>query len=137
METIEIAVILGGAGLIALVLWFFFGAREATQATAGSSSGAVQEVEVRVKGGYSPDRIAVVQGQPLRLLFRREETSSCTEDVVFGDFGITRNLPVGKTVPVEFTPTRAGEFTFTCGMNMVRGRLLVKQNGDGSHGPDR
>lgn len=135
METIEIAVILGGAGLIALVLWFFFGAREVTRATASADD--VQEVEVRVKGGYSPDRIAVAQGRPVRLLFRREETSSCTEQVVFGDFGITRHLPVGKIVPVEFTPTQAGEFNFTCGMNMVRGKLLVKQNGDGSHGPDR
>ncbi len=31
-----------------------------------------------------------------------------------------------RTTPVEFTPDRAGEFTFTCGMNMIRGKLIVE-----------
>jgi plastocyanin domain-containing protein len=30
-----------------------------------------------------------------------------------------------KTTPVEFTPDKAGEFIFACGMNMVRGKLIV------------
>ncbi|PQV63601.1 Cupredoxin-like domain-containing protein [Abditibacterium utsteinense] len=37
-------------------------------------------------------------------------------------------LPQGQEVPVEFTPDKAGEFTFHCGMNMVRGQLIVKPN---------
>ena len=35
-------------------------------------------------------------------------------------------LPAFKTVPVEFTPDKPGEYTFTCGMNMLRGRLVVR-----------
>jgi plastocyanin domain-containing protein len=27
---------------------------------------------------------------------------------------------------VEFTPQKSGEFTFTCGMNMLRGKLVVE-----------
>ncbi len=30
------------------------------------------------------------------------------------------------TTSIEFTPDRAGEFTFTCGMSMLRGRLIVQ-----------
>lgn len=37
-----------------------------------------------------------------------------------------RDLPAFKTTPVEFTPDEAGEFTFTCGMNMMRGKLIVQ-----------
>ena len=124
MDTAEILVAVGGVALIAFILWFFFGAREAT--TAGTSAAGVQEIDVVVRGGYTPDLIEVRQGQAVRLNFRREESNPCTEQVIFGDFGIARDLPQGRTVPIEFTPKEAGEFIFTCGMNMVRGKLLVK-----------
>jgi len=39
-----------------------------------------------------------------------------------------RDLPAYKTTPVEFTPDKPGEFTFACGMNMVRGKLIVQPN---------
>ena len=63
---------------------------------------------------------------PVRLDFYRDETSSCSEEVVFGDFGIARRLPPFKTTSIEFTPDRAGEFTFACGMNMMRGKVVVE-----------
>jgi plastocyanin domain-containing protein len=124
MDASEIGVIMGGAALIAFILWYFFGERE--KAVARVAASGVQEVKVTVKGGYAPDVIVVKQGQPVRLDFYRDETSSCTEQVVFGDFGIVRDLPAYKTTPIEFTPDKAGEFTFACGMNMVRGKLIVQ-----------
>jgi len=124
MDTIEILVVIGGIGLIALVLWYFFGEREATAAVVNEAG--VQEIDVTVKGGYSPDVIVVDRGRPVRLNFRREETSSCSEQVVLGDFGIARDLPAFKTTPVEFTPEKSGEFAFTCGMNMLHGKLIVQ-----------
>lgn len=124
MDTNAIAVLIGGVLLIALTLWFFFGEREKASAKADTSG--VQQIEIVVKGGYSPDTVAVRQGVPVRLNFRREETSSCSEQVVFGDLGIVRDLPAFQTTSVEFTPDKAGEFSFTCGMNMLRGKLVVQ-----------
>jgi plastocyanin domain-containing protein len=124
MDTAQIAVTAGGAALIGFILWFFFGPRGATAAQEGDSG--VQEVEVVVRGGYTPDRIEVREGRPVRLTFLRKESNPCTEQVVLGDFGIARTLPEGERVPVEFTPRKAGEFTFHCGMNMVRGTLVVR-----------
>ena len=124
MDTIEIIVAIGGITLIAFVLWFFFGEREKVAASANESG--VQEIKVTVKGGYSPDVIVVKQNQPVRLNFYRDETASCSEQIVFGDFGIARDLPAFKTTPIEFTPEKAGEYTFACGMNMMRGKLIVE-----------
>ncbi len=62
----------------------------------------------------------------VRLDFYRDETASCSDRVVFGDFGIARDLPAFKTTSIEFTPDKAGEFTFACGMNMMRGKLVVR-----------
>ena len=129
LDGTEIAVVVGGFVLIAFILWYFFGPRERV-AAAVTASGA-QEVKVTVKGGYSPDVIVVKQGQPVRLNFYRDETSSCSEQVVFGDFGIARDLPAFKTTPIEFTPDKAGEFTFACGMNMMRGKLIVEAEDGG------
>lgn len=124
MDTAEILVIVGAVALIALVLWYFFGEREAVAAT--EAAGGVQQVKITVKGGYSPDVVRVKQGRPVRLDFFRDETASCSETVVFGDFGIARDLPAHKTTAVEFTPDKPGEFTWTCGMNMLRGKLVVE-----------
>lgn len=124
MDASEIGVLIGGVALIALILWYFFGEREQAEAKVGSAG--VQEVDVTVKGGYSPDVIAVKQGQPVRLNFYRDETSGCSEQVILGDFGIARDLPAFQTTAVEFTPDKAGEFTFTCGMNMLRGKIVVR-----------
>lgn len=124
MDTSQIIVTVFGAGLIGLTLWFFFGAREAAAARSYAAGGP-QEIEVVVEGGYSPDRIEVRQGQPVRLTFLRRESTDCTERLVLPHFGLTVNLPQGKHVPVEFTPTEPGEFPFHCGMNMVRGRIIV------------
>jgi plastocyanin domain-containing protein len=124
MDTAEIGVVLGAVAAIGFVLWYFFGERDATAATLDERG--VQEVKVTVKGGYSPDVIVVKAGKPVRLDFYRDETASCSEQVVFGDFGIARDLPAFKTTTIELTPEKPGEFTFTCGMSMMRGKLVVE-----------
>lgn len=124
MDMNEILVVAGGIALIAFVLWYFFGERESVSAEV--TEAGRQEIKVTVKGGYSPDVIVVKEGIPVKLDFYRDETASCSEQVIFGDFGIARDLPAFKTTPVEFTPQKRGEFTFTCGMNMLRGRLVVE-----------
>lgn len=128
MDQSEVAVVVTALVLIAFVLWFFFGPKTAT--TAAIAGTGVQEIKVTVKGGYSPDVIAVKAGIPVRLDFYRDETASCSEQIVFGDFGIARDLPAFKTTPIEFTPQEPGEYTFTCGMNMMRGKLIVEERTD-------
>ena len=124
MDTAEILVVIGAVALIALVLWYFFGEREAVAAT--EAAGGVQQVKITVKGGYSPDVIEVERGKPVQLSFYRDEENSCSEELLMPDFSIRRDLPAFKTTLVELLPQQAGTFTFTCGMGMLRGSLVVK-----------
>ena len=124
MDTTEIVVIIVGVALILFVLWYFFGEHERTAASLGEEG--VQEIKITVKGGYSPDVIVVRERVPVRLNFYRDETAECSEQVIFSDFGISKHLPPFKTTAIEFTPDRAGEFTFMCGMSMMRGKLIVE-----------
>jgi plastocyanin domain-containing protein len=118
-------VLVAGLGLIALIVWFFWLKRSAG-VRAAEVSGGYQEAMILVKGGYTPDTIVVRQGRPVRLNFRREETASCSDKVIFADFGKSADLPTGETVAVELLPREAGEFAFACPMGMFRGRLIVE-----------
>ena len=125
MTTAQIAFTSAGLAAIVAIAWFFWGPRKGGVRAAATSTG-YQEAMVLVKGGYTPDVIVVQHGKPVRLNFRREETSACSEMVVFGDFGKSAKLPEGETVPIEFVPERAGEYEFTCQMGMLRGKLIVE-----------
>ena len=62
----------------------------------------------------------------MRLTFDRQETSGCSEEVVLGDFGIRKFLPAHQQTAVEFTPEKTGTYEFTCGMSMLRGKIVVE-----------
>jgi plastocyanin domain-containing protein len=128
MTPAQIAVTAIGAAAIAWVLWYFLLSRGT--AVAAAVAGGVQEVRVTVKGGYTPDTIVVQAGKPVRLQFYRDETADCSERVVFERFKIDQALPAFQTTTVEFTPTEPGEYPFRCGMNMLKGLLVVEPPGD-------
>lgn len=128
MSPAQIAVTALGAAAIAAVLWYFLFSRGT--AVAAAVAGGVQEVRVLVKGGYTPDTIVVQAGKPVRLQFYRDETADCSERVVFERFRIDEMLPAFQTTTVEFTPTEPGEYPFRCGMNMLKGLLVVEPPGD-------
>ena len=125
MTATQIAVTLAGVAGIALVVWFFWLKKEEGM-RAALTSGGYQEATILVQGGYTPDTIVVEKGTPVRLVFRREEASPCSETVVFDDFGKSANLPQGKPVAVELMPTEPGRYRFTCGMGMLQGTLVVE-----------
>jgi len=114
-----------GIFLIVLVNWYFFFSRR-KEVEALQEESRFQEVRVTVKGGYEPDVIVVKKGIPVRLNFYRDETADCSDTIVFGDFNIRKPLPAFKTTTIEFTPEKEGEYEFTCGMGMLKGKLIVR-----------
>jgi plastocyanin domain-containing protein len=128
MTAAQIAVTLGGTAAISWVLWYFLFARGT--GIAATAVDGVQEVPVLVKGGYSPDTIIVQAGRPVRLQFYRDETADCSERVIFEAFGVNQELPAFQTTTVEFTPREPGEYPFRCGMNMLKGLLVVEPPGE-------
>ena len=125
MSMTEILVTTAGLAVIAWTVWYFWlwkGESVAAQTTEGGR----QEIDVTVRGGYQPAVIVVKAGRPVRLNFTRREASTCGEEVVLPGFGQRAHLPENQTVPVEVTPEKPGEYEFTCGMNMYRGKLVAQ-----------
>ena len=126
MNASDWLVIAAAGAAIGWVNWYFFFA-ERSSASAVATADGLQEVGITVKGGYTPAVIHAKEGAPLRLIFDRQETSSCSEEVVLGDFGIKRFLPAFQKTVVDLTPDRVGRFDFTCGMGMLHGTLIVER----------
>lgn len=128
MTVVDILVIVLGGALIAGELWFFLGPRPAPEPRAAED--VAQEILIVVKGGYDPDTIFVEVGQPVRLLFQRDETAECSEQVIFEELGIERELPAFETTLVEFTLPEPGDYRFRCGKNVLKGLIVAQRGGE-------
>ncbi|VEP14616.1 conserved hypothetical protein [Hyella patelloides LEGE 07179] len=89
----------------------------------------IQELDIVVDGGYTPDRIKVSAGEPVKLNFFRKDPSSCLEQVLLPDFNKALDLSLNQITSVEIVPEKPGEYTFTCGMNMYRGVVIAEDSG--------
>src|SRR4051812_20372793 len=106
------------------VNWYFFFARRSVARATGS--GGVQRVAITVQGGYDPAEVHVRLGVPVELVFDRQETSPCSEELVIAHLNIRKFLPAFEKTPIAFTPNEAGNFDITCGMSMLHGKLVVE-----------
>ena len=90
--------------------------------------------EVEAKGpvvevfasGFKPDTVSVEIGKPVTITFIRRSEEGCGTEVLFPDLKINEPLPLNKPVDVTFTPAKSGELLFTCGMDMLRGKVIVR-----------
>ena len=124
MSTINWVVLAAGVAAIVWVNWYFFIAQQ--RSVSAATAGSTQEVEIEVKGGYDPGVVRLKRGVPARLVFNRQETSPCSEEIVIPAFGVKQFLAPFKKTVVEILPKDAGSFDMTCGMSMLHGKLLVE-----------
>lgn len=123
MTTFQVLVLLAGLAAIGWIVWYFWLYRP--RGVAVGVIGGFQQVDVTVKGGYDPDVVTVKRGIPVRMVFTRQESSMCSEMVVFDGIERSAHLPEGKAVAIEFTPSASGEIPFHCQMGMLRGTVIV------------
>lgn len=76
--------------------------------------------------GYTPNVIRVKKGVPIELEIDNPLENSCLSTFTMSDFNINNvNLKVGTT-NLSFTPDKTGEYTFSCGMQMFKGTIIVE-----------
>lgn len=90
--------------------------------------GAPRRVEISVSNqGYTPTQIAGQPGEPLVLVFRYDTSAGeCGKEVLLPD---QRKIELSPEHPVEVAltlPPKKGRLDFTCGMQMLRGTLVVE-----------
>jgi len=96
----------------------------AARASAGAATieNGVQKVSVQVGFKYNPDVIRLKAGIPAEITFG--EGQGCTSVVQSQALGFQEDLSTGpKTVKLQ--ALKPGTYEFACGMNMVRGQIVV------------
>lgn len=93
---------------------------------AANIQNGVQQVTIDVlNSGYSPNYVQVQAGTPVNLTLQSNETYTCALAFVFREFGIDTFLEATDSQSFTFTPTKKGQFTFTCSMGMYTGIMEV------------
>jgi len=85
----------------------------------------VQKVVLSIKNlNYYPNEIRVKANQPVSISLDKSVTG-CFRSFTIRDLGIYKSLPTPSDT-VDFTPTKAGTYTFACSMGMGYGKLIVE-----------
>jgi hypothetical protein len=104
-----------------------------SRSAAATTGGAVQSGSATVQGvkilvtekGFEPATVNLRAGSPARLTFVRTTDKTCGTEVVFPSLSLRRALPLNEPVAIEFTPAQSGDVVFVCGMNMLKGVVVV------------
>lgn len=94
--------------------------------TAAEKDG-VQYVFSILRSGQYPD-ITVKAGEPVKWEIQAPEGSinGCNYKMILRDFGMEYTFENGKNT-LEFTPEKAGTYTYTCWMGMITGTIYVTE----------
>jgi sulfite exporter TauE/SafE/copper chaperone CopZ len=89
----------------------------------------IQNGEQIVNSTLQPRRypaITVQQGIPVRWTINAPPSSinGCNNSIIIREYGIQYDFQPGDNV-IEFTPTRAGRFRYTCWMGMIQSTITV------------
>lgn len=85
-------------------------------------AGGVQAIGVKVGTTYSPNVIKLKAGVPAEITFG--QGGGCTAQVVSQDLGFSEDLSAGPKV-VSLPALDKGTYSFSCGMGMVFGSIVV------------
>lgn len=127
MQRMTMNVMSVATGCLALALVLSLGAGARQPATQDSQKSQAAKVAVTEKG-FEPSTITLKPNVPARVTFIRQTDKTCAKAISIPEYKIDRELPLNKPVLVELTPSKSGEFTFTCGMNMLKGKVVVEEN---------
>ena len=110
-----------------LLLVFAISATASAQTAKKAAKPRTQTAKILInEQGYSPGSFKLRQGVPAKITFLRMTDRTCGTEIVIPEYGINRPLPLYEKVVVSFTPKRSGEFGFTCGMNMMHGKVVIQ-----------
>lgn len=95
--------------------------------TAQAPSDSDSSIAITVDGeGYHPSTVKAPAGKKAKLVFTRTTDKSCGTEVVFPSLNIKKDLPLYQPTAVEIDMPASGQLAFACGMDMMKGSIVVQ-----------
>lgn len=85
-----------------------------------------QLASITVDGHYAPDVVTFKQGHPAELTFERRTNTGCLDVVQSPALGFKLALPINQPQTVTIPTDQTGVFDFSCGMDMVHGKVVIE-----------
>ena len=70
--------------------------------------------------------ICAQQPGEIRGVVTRTTDETCGTEIVMPAFAVNQKLPLNEPVEVVVTPTEPGTIAFACGMDMLKGSIVVQ-----------
>lgn len=93
-----------------------------------NSNGTVQVIETPLEPNRYPN-LVVQKGIPVsfNLIASSENINGCNGSLEIAAFGVKKDLKPGDNV-IEFTPTEAGTYSYSCWMGMINAQITVVED---------
>ena len=97
------------------------------EAPAPVAAGGAQEVHLTVTdAGFEPAQITIAKDRPIVLTVVRKTDQTCAREIVFKEIDRKADLPLNQEVRIELPARPAGTLNYACGMDMIKGSLVVQ-----------
>jgi sulfite exporter TauE/SafE len=98
---------------------------------ATAADGVVEVPLTIANGGYAPSTVRIPAGRRVRLVVDRREADPCSAQLAVPQLGVLADLRPNAVTRVELPAAKAGDYTLTCGMGMMSGRIEAGITGGG------
>lgn len=88
-------------------------------------TGVIRKIRI-ADAGFEPARVEVQKGALVTLEFLRVSDKTCATEVVVPSQQIRKALPLNTPVQIEVRAPESGEVSFSCGMSMLKGAVVVR-----------
>ncbi|MGE0633632.1 MAG: cupredoxin domain-containing protein [Pseudobdellovibrionaceae bacterium] len=90
-----------------------------------AKEGDPQVIEVKVtESGFEPSTIDVKSGASVKLKVTRTTDATCATEIKVKN--VQKKLPLNEPVIIDLGKIKKGSLGFSCGMDMLKGEIIVK-----------
>jgi len=86
----------------------------------------LQQIELKLKGVFSPGEVRIRTGKPVQMLIHRFETEPVDEIFEINELEIHELLPAAHTTVIAFLPKKKGTFKMMLGGEREAGEIIVE-----------
>ncbi|RQW00275.1 hypothetical protein EH220_00485 [bacterium] len=110
-------------GVVALIFGYLYFRK---QPEVDSDELPLQQVELKLKGIFSPDSVRLKQNKPVQMLVHRFDLEPADEIFEVSELELYELLPAAHTTVITFLPKQKGRFKMILGGEQEAGEMIIE-----------
>jgi len=110
-------------GIVALIFGYLYFRKKPEL---DSDDPPLQQIELKLKGIFSPNETRIKQGKPVQMLIHRFDMEPADEIFEIDELGLYELLPAAHTTVIAFLPEKKGKFKMVLAGEREAGFMIVE-----------